>query len=80
MASSSPWSRNSQSIWRPSVVYLHLSQCHLQGVVNSLDTMAVLTPDRSYAYVFGNGVGERIGTVRKAWQTAVLKAHRHKPQ
>ena len=28
-----------------TVVYLHLSQRHLQGVVNPLDTMALLTPD-----------------------------------
>jgi integrase len=32
------------------------------------------------AYVFGNKVGERIGSVKKAWQTAVLKAHGHAPQ
>lgn len=31
------------------------------------------------AYVFGNEVGERIGTVRKAWETTVLKAHGHTP-
>ena len=31
------------------------------------------------AYVFGNEVGERIGSVKKAWQTAVLKAHGHAP-
>jgi integrase len=35
-----------------------------------------LGPD---AYVFGNEVGERIGSVKKAWQTAVLKAHGHPP-
>ncbi len=38
---------------------------------------ARLGPD---AYVFGNEVGERIGSVKKAWQTAVLKAHVHTPQ
>jgi integrase len=32
------------------------------------------------AYVFGNEVGERIGSIKKAWQTAVLKAHGHAPQ
>jgi integrase/recombinase XerD len=31
-----------------TVVYLHLSQRHLQGVVNPLDTMAVVTPDTVY--------------------------------
>ena len=31
-----------------TVVYLHLSQRHLQGVVNPLDTMAVMTPDTVY--------------------------------
>jgi integrase len=32
------------------------------------------------ANVFGNEVGERIGSIKKAWQTAVLKAHGHTPQ
>jgi integrase len=32
------------------------------------------------AYVFGNEVGEQIGSVKKAWQTAVLKAAGHLPQ
>jgi integrase len=36
-----------------------------------------LGPD---AYVFGNAVGEHIKGVKKAWQTAVLKAHGHRPQ
>ena len=31
-----------------TVVYLHLSQRHLQGVANPLDTMAVATPDTIY--------------------------------
>ena len=31
-----------------TVVYLHLSQRHLQGVVNPLDTMTLLTPDTVY--------------------------------
>jgi hypothetical protein len=31
------------------------------------------------AYVFGNEVGRRVGSVKRAWQTAVLKAHGHKP-
>ena len=29
--------------------------------------------------VFGNEVGEPVGSVRRAWQTAVLRAHGHKP-
>ena len=32
------------------------------------------------AYVFGNEVGERIGSIKKAWQTAVLRAHGRTPQ
>src|SRR5262245_59987166 len=36
-----------------------------------------LGPD---AYVFGNEVGERIGSIKKAWQTAVLRAHGHTPR
>jgi len=31
-----------------TVVYLHLSQRHLQGVVNPLDSMVVVTPDTVY--------------------------------
>lgn len=31
------------------------------------------------AYVFGDGIGRRVGSVRRAWQTAVLRAHGHKP-
>ena len=29
------------------------------------------------AYVFGNEIGQRIGSSRRAWQVAVLKAHGH---
>lgn len=35
---------------------------------------------RASAYVFGNPVGDRIGSVKRAWQTVVLKAHGHKPE
>jgi Phage integrase family len=31
------------------------------------------------AHVFGDEIGQRIGNVRRAWQTAVLRAHGHKP-
>ena len=31
------------------------------------------------AFVFGNSVGERVQSIKKAWQTTVLKAHGHKP-
>jgi integrase len=31
------------------------------------------------AYVFGDAVGRRVAVVRKAWDTAVLKAHAHQP-
>jgi hypothetical protein len=31
------------------------------------------------AYVFGNEVGRRVGSVKRAWQTTVLKAHGHEP-
>jgi len=31
------------------------------------------------AYVFGDEVGQRVGNVRRAWQTTVLRAHGHKP-
>ena len=31
------------------------------------------------AYVFGNEVGRRVGSVKRAWQTTVLKAHGHQP-
>ena len=32
------------------------------------------------AYVFGDRVGRRVGSIKKAWQTAVLKAYGHKPE
>jgi len=31
------------------------------------------------AHVFGDELGHRVGSVRRAWQTAVLRAHGHKP-
>jgi hypothetical protein len=31
------------------------------------------------ACVFGDEIGQRVGNVRRAWQTAVLRAHGHKP-
>jgi integrase len=36
-------------------------------------------PLPSYAYVFGDEIGQRVGNVRRAWQTAVLRAHGHQP-
>ena len=36
-------------------------------------------PFPSSAYVFGDEIGQRVGSVRRAWQTAVLRAHGHKP-
>ena len=33
----------------------------------------------SCAYVFGDEIGQRVGSVRRAWQTAVLRAHGQKP-
>jgi integrase len=36
-------------------------------------------PFPSSAYVFGDEIGQRVGNVRRAWQTAVLRAHGHKP-
>jgi integrase len=32
-----------------------------------------------HAYVFGSEVGEQIRCIRRAWGTAVLKAHGHAP-
>jgi len=32
------------------------------------------------AYVFGNAVGERVGSTKKRGMSAVLKAHGHAPQ
>jgi integrase len=31
------------------------------------------------AYIFGNEAGEQVNSVRRAWDTAVLKAHGHEP-
>jgi integrase len=30
-------------------------------------------------YVFGNEVGEQVGSVKRAWELAILKAHGHRP-
>jgi integrase len=32
------------------------------------------------AYVFGNEVGEKVGSIKKAWETCLLRAHGHKVQ
>jgi len=37
-------------------------------------------PFGASAFIFGNEVGEQIGSIKKAWQTAVLKAHGNTPQ
>jgi integrase len=31
------------------------------------------------AYVFGNAIGQRVKDIKRAWNTAVLKAHGHEP-
>ena len=31
------------------------------------------------AHVFGGEIGRRVGSIKRAWQTAVLRAHGHKP-
>jgi hypothetical protein len=31
------------------------------------------------AHVFGDEIGRRVASIKRAWQTAVLKAHGHKP-
>ena len=31
------------------------------------------------AFVFGNEIGQPVGSVRRVWQTTVLRAHGHKP-
>jgi integrase len=36
-----------------------------------------LGPD---AFVFGDGVGRQVKTIKRAWETAVLKAHGHDPR
>jgi integrase len=37
-------------------------------------------PSSVDAFVFGNEVGEPVGSIKKAWQTLVLRAHGHPPQ
>jgi len=32
------------------------------------------------SYVFRNAIGQKVGSVKRAWETAVLKAHGHTPQ
>jgi integrase len=45
--------------------------------------MRRLDPDgkehKAEAYVFGNAIGQRVTTFDRAWQTAVLRSHGHKP-
>lgn len=36
-------------------------------------------PFQPSTYVFGDEIGRRVRKVRRAWQTAVLRAHGHKP-
>lgn len=36
-------------------------------------------PHQPAAYVFGNELGQRVSDVKRAWMTAVLRAHGHKP-
>lgn len=37
------------------------------------------TPLPPAAHVFGDEIGRCVGSVKRAWQTAVLRAHGHKP-
>jgi integrase len=36
-------------------------------------------PHKPSAFVFGNEVGQQVKNIKRAWQTAVLKAHGHEP-
>lgn len=51
----------------------------LKGIVE----LRCLDPDgKPHAgdrYVFGNEIGQQVADVKRAWMTAVLKAHGHKP-
>lgn len=51
----------------------------LQQVLDSRRLGPDDEPHGPQAYVFGNDVGEQIKDVKRAWQTAVLKAHGHTP-
>jgi integrase len=44
--------------------------------LNEVDTAALL----ARCYVFGDAAGLKVGSVKRAWETAVLKAHGHAPQ
>ena len=52
--------------------------------LSAMLAMRSLAPDGvpfgPQAYVFGNLVGERVGSIKKAWMTTVLRAHGHTPE
>lgn len=52
----------------------------LHGVLEMRRTTADSEEFDPSCYVFGNAVGEKVGSIKRAWQTAVLKAHGHTPQ
>lgn len=51
----------------------------LAGVLDMARTDPRGKPFKPEKFVFGDATGEQIGDVKKAWTTAVLKAHGHTP-
>jgi integrase len=51
----------------------------LRAILQMRGTDPAGRPFPPSAHVFGDEVGRRVASVKRAWQTAVLKAHGHKP-
>jgi hypothetical protein len=51
----------------------------LRAILQMRGTDPAGRPFPPSAHVFGDEVGQQVASVKRAWQTAVLKAHGHKP-
>jgi integrase len=51
----------------------------LQAVLQLVRNDPTGQPHASSKYVFGDELGHRVKSIKRAWQTAVLKAHGHTP-
>jgi integrase len=51
----------------------------LRGVLEMVKNDPDGKPFSSLSYVFGNEVGGAVGSIKRAWQTTVLRANGHKP-
>jgi integrase len=63
---------------------LEMARTALETFMDSGPTKKVSADERAAilgrCYVFGDAAGLKVGNVKRAWETAVLKAHGHTPQ